>query len=260
VTCESVHRRLLALESPEAPPADVRLHLEHCPACRSFQEHLVQMEAEVPRLPVPEPARKAAFLRTLREDASLLAPPPPRLHMPVPGFRRERGLRKMAVAVALAASLLVIALGALLWQSGSPDIPGHNPDSLARRSPLEQRLEGMPTWSQAKGPRDRVAVLDGLADEVERTVVRTRRAVSREEMERQVKFYQEVIDRLTEIEAKGLSDTERKEVLDPIARRLAAVDSEATRLARRHPEMADSLRQLASVAAEGDRKLRALLA
>src|SRR5262249_54440709 len=112
VNCEMVHRRLLTLEEPERLPADLNDHLAVCAACRSWHEHLVAVEREVPFLPVPPPERRTSFLRTLSEK--LPARSRPRLFRPSLNGQRERGQRKVAIAVALAASLLVLALGAWL--------------------------------------------------------------------------------------------------------------------------------------------------
>ena len=61
MNCEIVHRRLLSLERPESPPADLLDHLAVCGACRSWHEHLVSLEHEVPFLPVPAPERRASL-------------------------------------------------------------------------------------------------------------------------------------------------------------------------------------------------------
>src|SRR5258708_14841904 len=88
------------------------------------------------------------------------------------GFRsrpgqREGGLRQMAIAVALAASLLVVAFG--VWQLKHDDGTGsRNADVHAKRSLLEEHLAADARWGAARNAKERVHILDELASEVER--------------------------------------------------------------------------------------------
>src|SRR6185503_16017455 len=99
VNCEIVHRRLLSLERPETPTADLRQHLSACAACRSWHEQFVSLEREVPFLPVPPPERRSDFLRALRQKPPVKSRP--RLFRPSLNSKRESALRKVAVAFAL---------------------------------------------------------------------------------------------------------------------------------------------------------------
>jgi len=257
VNCDLVHRRLLGLERPESPPADLREHLAGCPACRSWHEHLVALEREVPFLPVPAPERRTAFLRQLGDKAPVIARP--RLFRPSLNSKRERGQRKVAIAVALAASLLILALGAWLWQPPLDNAMRQTVDG-AVKSPLQHRLEITVTWQEAKTARERVVVLDKLAETVKAEALT--QGTSTEEVRKKVRLYQEVIDRLTTQEAPllltELKETDRKELLQGIAGRLRAVRSEAEQLALERKDLAGTLRELAFVAAEGERKLQPL--
>ncbi len=254
MNCQSTRRRLLALECPTAPPAELHQHLADCPACQSWHEQLAGIERDVPRLPVPPPTRREAFLEQLAGEASL----PPRPYLPLP-TRRERGLRKMAVAVALAASLLVIA--SAVW-FGRPDGTGNGSrvEQPAVKDPLARLLDDDPRWQQAATPRERVVILDQLANDVEGKALALARASRGKQLADELALYRRVIDALADTEAPQTSRDERNRLLTPIANRLSTFQREALRLARETPESSVSLLALADVADEGHRKLRALLA
>lgn len=253
--CDNVQRRLLEAERPQSPPADLRDHLSGCAACRAWHEQFVALEAEVPFLPVPPPLRRTSFLRSLRDRHPLAT----RLYRPTLDSQRERGQRKLALAVALAASLLVVALGAWLW---TPAVPDHK-IVAAQRTALEQRLDSEPTWAEARTARERVNVLAVLARDVEDRALL--RSASRDEVRKQVQLYSELIERLTDQEAQRLEEelplaADRKLVLQPIVVRLEEVESLARRLAMERRGVADSLHELARVAEKGSVLLRSLYA
>jgi hypothetical protein len=263
VNCETVHRQLLALECPDAPPNDVSDHLAGCSACRAVQEQLLAVEREVPFLPIAPPERRTAFLRQLRE-----APPPaparPRLFRPSQPGRRERALWKMSVAVALAASLLVVALAAWLWERDSPNSPPPSNGSTSARLGLPERLKGEVRWREARTARERVVVLDDLARRVGGNALALARDESREKLDEEVQLYKELIELMTATVAPRLQEEipdpgERKKVLDAIALRVQKVGSESERLAVERPRMADTLRELARIAVDGEREIRALV-
>jgi hypothetical protein len=258
VNCDVIHRRLLALERPDRPPADLRKHLACCSVCRAWHEHLVQLERDVPRLPVPSPKRKNDFFAQLARE-----PQPIRLGMtrPPANGKRERGMKKMALAVALAASLLVIA-GAVwvLNQDHSDNKNRHaTGEGKGKENVLEKRLEAYPRWKTARTSREKIEVLDSLAIKVEKNAIALASANSLKELEQEVKVYREAVAQLTK-EAPFIGDgEEREKVLRPVQRRLAQVESQAKRLAERVPDAAEFLTQLAMVAKQGDNELRLLL-
>jgi hypothetical protein len=168
----------------------------------------------------------------------------------------------MAWAVALAASLLILAVGAWFW-----NIDHTTPDrtvNAARPTPLESHLAADARWKAAQTPRERLTLLDEMAGEMESKTLALARiqGTPRKDLEEQVRLYSELIHRLTSREALevagDLGKDDRHGVLSPIAQRLAQVESEAKRLAMSLPEVAVPLQELALVAADGDRKLRAL--
>src|SRR5438132_1556387 len=107
--CSHVQRQLLTLETPGRPPAEVTLHLAACPVCQEWQRHLLQIEANLPRLPVPHSTGKARFLQKLGKKATLEKVPEPAI-LPLPSRSRRW---PWAAGVAVAAGLLV-ACGLLL--------------------------------------------------------------------------------------------------------------------------------------------------
>jgi hypothetical protein len=267
VNCDTIHRRLLSLERPDQPPADVRGHLASCPACRAWHRRLVDLESQASHLPVPPPRQKTAFLERLRNGAGVdtaptllrFDPPRPRLE----STQRERGRQKMAVAVALAATLLLVTLAVLLWtRGGTPPAPTPPGPTI---SPLADRLEKSARWALAKTPRQRLEVLSDLADEVHDNARKIAQGDSLKEIDKEVRLYREIIDRMTSTEARELKRDERVAVLKPLSERLARAESEAKQLALKlstNDRLAAAvapLRELAAAAHDGDQKIRALI-
>jgi len=280
VNCETSHRYLLALERPDAPPPDLRSHLAVCAACRDWHARLLQMEREAAQIPVPAPREKNAFVeRFLAEGRPATAPAlrdeksgktvPAVLRFPsdaqpslangsLKSGKRERGLQKMAVAVALAAALLLVTFGIWAWQRGNNSTPV-NPNSPERLSALEQRLRDTPRWAEAQTPNTRLEVLSHLADETNDKAQSLARTGTTEGLAAEVRLYREIIDRITAREALEVAPADRERVLSPIVHRLAEVESQAGRLALEVPAASTPLRELAAAAREGGGQLRAIL-
>lgn len=262
MNCDSIHRRLLSLERPEQPPADVRGHLAACPACQGWHRRLLQVEQAPAGLPVPPPRQKTAFLERLRKGTELAPdilrfnPSRPRPQLDT----RERGRQKTAVAVALAAALLLVTLAVWLWKGSETPHP-----AIAKGptlSPLADRLDKSAAWANARTPRERLGVLSDLADEVHGKAEKIAHGELLKDVDKDVNLYREIIDRTT-AEAKQLPRAQRLEVLKPLADRLARAESEANRLAelslKERPAAAAPLRQLAALSRQGDRQIRALI-
>jgi hypothetical protein len=122
MNCELVRRRLLGSDSPGQPSADVGRHLVACPACRAWQRRLAQAEQQLPLLDTPPSERKAHVIHLI-----LNAPTPAAVVGGEAGYvrtpwsnttTRERGLRKAALAISMAAALVVFALA--WWLLGQP--------------------------------------------------------------------------------------------------------------------------------------------
>lgn len=123
MNCTIIQRRLLGAEDPAHPPDEVQSHLAGCNGCREWQALLLQMEQQVPLLPVPPSEARAEFLRRLLHTpvAGTVNGTGPPLQIRVPDLVRQRvapGPRPFRVAVrhwmpiaGVAAALLLLVLG-----------------------------------------------------------------------------------------------------------------------------------------------------
>lgn len=103
MNCQIIQRRLLGVEDPECLPAEVQAHLDGCAACREWQARLVQLEANVRRLPVPASRARAAFVRQLfeTEAAPSDSTPVPAVNPSLPHEPRPRRvIRRIPAPVA----------------------------------------------------------------------------------------------------------------------------------------------------------------
>src|SRR5262249_35598134 len=168
------------------------------PAWQAWDRRLLDVERRAAQLPVPAPTRKTAFLERLRQ-----AEPAPAVlrfnpaRPPTPGAVRERRLQKMAVAVALAPALLLITAGVWLWQRGGPP-PTTRPQAPV--SLLAERLKGNPRWEKAETPVARLEVLTKLADEVHGKASAIAHTDALDGLDREVRLYQEIVQRITSTE------------------------------------------------------------
>lgn len=111
--CEATQNELCLLLEPEIPATDLRDHLEKCQTCRAFAAKIRQQEQQLNNLAYPDSPNWASTVlgkTAVRPAASSnLA-------------RKERTLGKIAVAFALAASLLISVVGLLTqFQKNGPE-------------------------------------------------------------------------------------------------------------------------------------------
>src|SRR5262249_44936663 len=112
--CEQCQRRLLCVEKPASAELAVEAHLAECQLCREFQRHLLQIEANVRRLPVPPSRKKERFLERIRGQhvQGLERPELQQATVSVP--LPTRRLRPRVAWVSLtAAAVVLVAFG--LW-------------------------------------------------------------------------------------------------------------------------------------------------
>ena len=248
--CSTFQTYLLAVESPDRPPVDVQAHLTECSACREWQRQLLQVERHVRALPVPRSAAKGDLLRKV-----LSAPALPARRG---ALNKDRGLRKLSVAVSLAAALLLLALGLWVWRHEpvrrtAPAAPG--PYAL-----LNNLMA--PTLRLASGASagDKIEALAAVAGDLHGETRLLARANVPQELRLLARMYQRVVDEITLQQVRDLPAAEHARVLPPIAGRLAWAEGEAERLAAEVPEAsADPLRDIAAAARDGDQRLSALL-
>jgi hypothetical protein len=170
---------------------------------------------------------------------------------------REKALRKVALAVAMAASLLLVVLGIWAWQrDGGPQ--GGRPTAV-KKTPLEECLDHSKAWAKAQTPRERLDVLGSLADEVKDRIHTLAQQGSLERAHEQAALYRALVERITSKEAKTVAAQDRQ-AIKKLAEHLDEVQSQAHQLALEQPEIAEPLDELVVAARDGSRDLRKLIA
>src|SRR5947208_5318956 len=134
--CQQCQRRLLCVEKPASAELAVDAHLAECAVCREFQRHLLQIEANVRRLPVPPSNKKERFLERIRgQHVQGLERPAQVATVSVP-LPTRRWRPRVAWVSLTAAAVVLVAFG--LWLGNQVALLLLNPD------------EPTPTQQQAK--------------------------------------------------------------------------------------------------------------
>jgi hypothetical protein len=256
MNCEQIQHCLLNCERPEQPPVEVRRHLARCADCRASQRRLVELEQRLPQLPVPPSAGREAFLARVRAGdlpapagSSVLS-----LWLRRDKPRKERGLRKLALAFSLAAALAVFALGWWAWphNAGGPASPM---SPLATRQKERDRL-----LAQARSPRERVEKLAALADSLQKEARLLVRPADGEQLRVVARFYREVVRENLLDHARQLTADERPAVLKKVADGLIGVESQVLGLLDGVPEDSRApLQDIALASRESHDQLREIL-
>lgn len=249
MNCDAAQRRLLAAEQPDRPTDEVRRHLDGCPACRLLARRLVQVERQIPLLPVPPSLGKEVFIRRFRRSAA-----PVVLHGPIPWSipPKERGLRKLSLAVAIAAVLAVFAIGLWSYQFTPPTPPA--PAWIVRIHKQREHALAQAT------PRACVFELSALATDLQNQAKDMTRAGRVEDLALLAAVYSDLLDDDLLAQARAVPATERG-ALKGVAVNLWRAESEFSRLAaeRANTAAAESLHRLALAAGDGGRHIRDLL-
>jgi hypothetical protein len=256
MNCHALRRRLLAAERPDRADAETSRHLDDCAACRSLRDRLVELERRLPDLPVPsaDAAREACKRRLL--DPLPVGEPylvPLRLPAELP---RERGQRKLAVAIALVAALLLLVIGVALWPRGGKARPTvvEESDLSVRRAKRDQRVAEVYT------ERERVDVLAAIAEELRTEARAIPVGDPARKMPTLTRFYGEVVRDDLPAMVKRLPAQQRAAVIEALAEQLRSAESELQRqAAARNLGPNDPLLELAAASREGHDRLRALL-
>ena len=254
MTCTTVRQHLLASERPDQPAPAMAAHLSGCSACRGWHRRLVRLEQDIPRLAVPPSRPPASFLEQLRHAPrpGQLISPPFRLR-PNPDAVREGGRQKVALAFALAASLLVFALGWWAWPR-QDEAPRPAPEVVRYQERLGRQL------ATARTPRERVVGMAGMAEQILKDA---REQPTQADRVAELAFHFELLGRDLHGDALRVSPAERAVCLRGVAARLRRLESDASKLAVEwaveHAASARSLKRIAAAARETDRKLSALV-
>jgi hypothetical protein len=270
MNCKIVRDQLLQAERPERPTADLAAHLGQCPPCRQWHHRLVQLEREVPLLPVPPSQGKAALFERLVGER--IAPRPrPAANRP---SRWKALFQSPALPpAALAASLLLFA--GLWWylearpreKSSSPQ-PSQVVVKPPPRDPLlADLMQHNVKLAQARTAKDRLLELAAMADRLHGATQTLAGEVETADLAALARWYTEVVDKGIVVRADALRrapdlrQEERKEVLAQVANRLKQTETEAGRHAQaaQTTATAEQWQRLASAARGGADKLRALL-
>jgi hypothetical protein len=261
VNCIVIQRRLLAAEQPEQPPPEVRSHLGQCSACRAWQRRLVQIERQIPRLPVPPSTARDELLAHFRGAPSTNPLPPATELRPIRWTgssvgSKEWALRKVSLAFAMAAALLVFALSWWAWPhqaTGPATALAVTPRERYEKQwndRLEKTLLGL-------AGQERLRKLADLAEEVHGEACK--QTGDQDKLGVLAHFYARVVAERLLVYARDLPPQDRSDVLLDIAQRLARTESQATRLATQlEPHQRAAFTEIARVARRGERTLRDL--
>jgi hypothetical protein len=250
VNCAKAREQMLG-EPADRSAAALAAHLSGCAACRSTQRRLARLERDLPLLRVPDCPPPAALLELVLHgpgDGALVRPRGPRLSDVDP---KAAGRQKVALAFALAASLLVFAVGWWAWPA--PESP---PQKSQARLEYEKLLTKNKKLAPGFAPRQGV---EGLTEVAEGMFADVRKA-SPEKLDRLAQQFDYLAQDL-EYQAGKVPASERAAV-QAASERLSRLESEAAQLAaaRRGKPEEQTLHKIARVVRETDKRLRQLLA
>jgi hypothetical protein len=281
MNCEAVQKQLLGSERPGRPSAEASAHLAACGGCREWHQRLVQLEAAVPRLPVPSAsaARLALVRHILAGKDTARRPRGARRAGPAPDGRAGRPSIAMVVGswimdphssprrrvaaglvAGVAAALLLFITGWLIWDAThtGPQVP---PLNLAKAAdPLDRALDKYKIKPKGDTP------IEAMADAAEQLHGLAAARPADGDLIAIAQLYGDVVNqRVVKLAEKlsdeGLSVEERSKVLQPIAKRLAKGDSQWQGLATQTglaDGVKDALLRAALAARNGSKRLEEL--
>jgi hypothetical protein len=248
MSCTTLRQRLLASERPDQPDAAAARHLTRCPACCAWLQRVARLEEMLPQVPVPPSEPPAALLAMLRSAPlrPLVRPTP----LPLSTLPRQEGARqKLALSLALAAALVLFALGWWSWPHAlSTDVPVRD----HYRTFVDGRMKYAPTAEQ------RVSVLRDIAAE---WLAEARTLPSDERLAQLARDFHRLVHHDLPYHARKVPRPARASVLGPLADQLGRTESEASRVAAvllTRPSAAEHLRRIAVSAHEAEHNLRLL--
>jgi hypothetical protein len=268
MNCHLVKRRLLSSSDPAEAPPDVRAHLAGCSCCRDWQRQLVQVERNIPLLPVPRSRGRDRLMQRF-VPAPAQSPPaaavPP---LPAASAPAKRPLRRTLVLIRLGAAaaalfLILVLGGRAVWPRHQ--LPANTSGPVPQPASPDPLLAGLVRHdlrlATAATPRERLAILADVADELLDPASALAAQMANPQLEALARLYGRVIDEGILKQARTLPAAERRSILSPIAERLARSARHIDRLVQKTPaEQSRSLQSIAGTAREGNRRLYGLVA
>lgn len=246
MSCEAIQYQLLRCEDPFRTPPELVRHLTGCAACRAFRERLVDLEEGVRQLPVPASTGRARLLARL-EEGELPTPSPsgvrPSVWRPTP---KERAHQKLALALTLAASLAVFALGWAFWPHGTSGTPEF-------RALVNERVTGAPT------PTARAQVIMTAARQAEADVLKAIKRRVNADVDDLAAYYVELVEEELPRRVEDLPAGERAAVVAGLVEQLERSESTLARSAAAMTSPRAELARMAEAARLGQDRLRALV-
>lgn len=248
MNCKHARNLLLRSARPDEPAADVRTHLTVCAACREWQQRLLVIERNVPKVPVPPSRTKVDFVKRI----TTLDIHKERARQAVPARRPSLFHRRpliLSVSLGLAAAVALVAVGLVFMQG--------KPQEAVKGPLLERLLQRDLQLVSADTPRQRVETLAALANELYGETPALAKEGTAEDLKELALMFGQVVDQGIVKHAARLPAVERKSVLEPIAQQLERAQKNAEQLANRVPrESADALRKMADTARKASQALR----
>jgi hypothetical protein len=272
--CKAIRTCLLGLEQPDQPLSELTAHLAECLPCRDWLQQLLVIERGAAHLPVPPAEGKTRLLArilaepTVRVPAPKPAPPPaaplpaprsPLLHPEPVWLRHERRVKRLALVSALAAALVLVAVGLWAWRH-TPNTPKGPPQPVAEDPLLKQLMKRNVRLASAATPRQRVEALAEIANDLQGETQSLSQVASDRDLAALAQLYGKVVREGIVPRAQTLPAAERAAVLGPIVDQLERAWKDADALADQAPASAvRPLREIAAAARHGDVQLRGLL-
>jgi len=257
MNCQQCQRHLLSCERFDSQPPEVAGHLVECLDCRKWQKRLLQIESQVPALPLPVSQGKEQFVHSFLQGDSIL---------PLASARRWSRRQWVKLATGVSAAVLVVACGIVLIQGltrperqpladSEPKRPRITDNTLAGKLlELDLRL------AEAESPRRRVETLAQLADNLHGESRALAKVADPMDLDALARLYTTVVRDGIVARARTIPADQRRKALDPIADQLARARRAAEDLAdKAQPDAAAPLLRIAAAARSGDRELRDLI-
>lgn len=265
MTCDAIQNRLLALPDPARPSADLRAHLDACPACRAVQAEAVRIERAVKRMPVPSSeARKLAFLDSL--DIGPVIKTKPVAPSTLTGSGAFRPVSKWLATVDLrwvggiaAAVLAVVTVG---WLATRPKSPAPEVAERPRYDLLKRSVTHTTELARVNAPNAapaRLAIFTDWAADLKAEACGVYKVAAAEEMNSLARQYERAVEQGVERQAKLVDDPahqmdigERKKLFDAAIAKLTDAEAEADRLSQQAPmDAKPALRKISDTAKKG---------